>query len=211
MSDLRIADLQISDSVLSCRAQDAAKKEAKSHKWKVLSNAWCPSTNPNGFVNIGLAENSLMQDELLSFINTKLDLPGFYLTYNEGGPGSSGLRRVVAEVLNRHLHPVTPLDPSNLMITNGVAPAIEHLSWAFADPGDGILLGRPYYGTFIADLTVRPGATVVPVSFEDSDPFSMEAVHKYEDALLDFQGKTGKKVKALMLCNFVKGRLFSYL
>lgn len=201
MADLKVAELQISDSVMSHRAQAAAVEGANNRIWDVLSNAWCPSTNPNGFVNVGIAENTLMHDQLLSFINTKLDLPATYLTYNEGGTGSSRLRRAIAQFLTRHLHPATPLDPNHLAVTNGVSAAIEHVSWAFADPGDGILLGKPYYGTFIADMSMRPGATVVPVNFKDSDPLSMEAVQKYEQALLDFQEKTGKKVKALMLCH----------
>lgn len=186
---------------LSRRAQTVADESSKNMMWDILNDTWNPTISPNGYVNVGVAENGLMHDELLNFINTKLELPAEYLTYNDGGGGSNVLRTAMSNFLNRHFNPVIPLNPSHLVITNGVSPAIEHVSWVFADPGDGILLGRPYYGTFIPDINQRPGTTVVPVSFGDCDPMSLEAVDKYEDALLHFQKSTGKKVRGLMLCH----------
>lgn len=188
-------------TTISTRAQKATEAAAKNLMWDVMSDAWCPSTNPEGFVNVGVAENALMHDELLSFLNMKLELPANYLTYNEGGSGSSRLKAAMSQFLNRHLKPITPLEPGHLIVTNGISTAIEHVSWVFADPGEGILLGRPYYGTFIMDINQRPLTTVVPVSFNGCDPFSIDAVEKYEEALLDFQQTTGKRVRALMLCH----------
>ncbi|KAJ5607688.1 hypothetical protein N7537_004307 [Penicillium hordei] len=196
-----MAQLEDIGAVVSRRAQDAAQAGSKNPMWDVMSNLWCPLTNPDGYVNVGVAENVLMHDQLLSFINTKLDLPPKYLTYNDGGSGSLRLKRAISHFLNRHLHPVIPLDPSHLIISNGVSSAIEHISSAFADLGEGILLGKPFYGTFIPDMSLRPGTTVVPVNFGNCDPFSIEAVAKYEQALLDFQQTKGRKVKALMLCH----------
>ncbi|KAJ5289129.1 hypothetical protein N7478_002159 [Penicillium angulare] len=187
--------------LISRRAQDAAEEASQTPIWDVLSDAWCASTNPNGFVNVGVAENSLMHNELLTFLNNKLELPAQYLTYNDGNSGSNRLRASMAGFLNRQLKPFTPLNADHLVVTNGVSPAIEHVSWAFTDPGEGILLGRPYYGTFIPDMMTRPRATVVPVSFEECDPLSLEGVAKYETALLNFQEETGKKVRSLMLCH----------
>lgn len=185
---------------LSTRAQAASEASSSNIMWDVMTNPWNPTSNPDGYVNVGVAENALMHSELLKFLNTQLNLPAQYLTYNDGGGGSTRLRTAIAQFLNRHLHPVTPLTPDQLVVTNGVSPAIEHVSWAFADPGEGVLLGRPYYGTFIPDISQRPGTTVVPVDFNGIDPLSTDAVGKYEDALLAFQ-KSGKKVKALMLCH----------
>ncbi|GLI76910.1 hypothetical protein PoHVEF18_005188 [Penicillium ochrochloron] len=192
---------QQTGSTLSLRAQDASASAAQNLMWDILVDTWCPSSNPNGYINVGVAENALMHTEILEYLNKNPKIPAEYLTYNDGGGGSNRLRRAIAQFLNRHLKPVTPLDAEQLVVTNGVSPAIEHVSWAFTDPGEGILLGRPFYGTFIPDLSTRPGATVVPVNFDDVDPFSAEAVSKYEEALLSFQETSGKKVKALMLCH----------
>ncbi|CAI7632653.1 unnamed protein product, partial [Penicillium viridicatum] len=190
------------EPVISHRARSACHDTVSNPMWDVLNDAWCPSTNPTGYINVGVAENALMQDDLLDFINTtNLDLPSKYLTYNQGGGGSSRLKRAMCGFLNRHLHPVAQLDPEHLMVTNGVSPAIEHVSWAFADPGEGILLGRPYYGIFVTDISMRPQARVVAVNFDGVDPFSIDITHKYEQALLDYQQNTGKKVRGLMLCN----------
>lgn len=107
----------------------------------------------------------------------------------------------MCEFLGKHLKPFVPLSPEQLIVTNGVSSAIEHVSWAFADPGEGMLLGRPYYGTFIPDISIRPGTEVVSVNFDEVDPLSVEAVVKYEKALLNFQERSGKRVRALMLCH----------
>ncbi|GES64655.1 ACC synthase [Aspergillus terreus] len=188
-------------SGISKRASDVAHAGATNLMWEVMSDSWCPATNPQGYVNVGVAENFLMHSTLLEFINNKLDLPAKYLTYNDGGHGSVRLRRAIAQFLSRHLHPVKPLDANQVVVTNGVSTAIEQMSWCLADPGEGILLGRPYYGTFIPDISLRPGSKVVPVNFGECDPFSLEAVDKYEEALLEFQERTGSKVKAVMLCH----------
>lgn len=189
------------ESSISKRAQNVAQAGAANLMWDIMSDAWCPASNPQGYVNVGVAENYLMHADMLDFMNTKLELPGQYLTYNDGGHGSTRLRRAIAHFLTQHLRPVIPLDANQLVVTNGVTTCIEQMSWCLADPGEGILLGRPYYGTFIPDLTMRPGSKVVPVSFGDCDPLSLEAVDKYEEALLAFQESTGSKVKAVMLCH----------
>ncbi|KAL1954863.1 hypothetical protein VTO42DRAFT_505 [Malbranchea cinnamomea] len=188
-------------STTSCRAQKAIELTSNNPMWDVMQDVWCASTNPTGYVNVGVAENLLMHDYLLDFINRKLDLPAKYLTYNDGGGGSARLKSAIAGFLNRYFRPVVRVSPEHLLVTNGVSSAIEHVSWALADPGEGILLGRPFYGTFVPDISLRPGTVVVQVSFEDCDPLSLEAVDKYERALLDFQQSTGKNIRGLVLCH----------
>ncbi|OJJ05987.1 hypothetical protein ASPVEDRAFT_45413 [Aspergillus versicolor CBS 583.65] len=187
--------------IVSQRAQNASEATSKNLMWDIMSDVWCPSANPDGYVNVGVAENALMHDELLKFLNRKLELPANYLTYNDGGGGSLRLRKAICQFLDHHLKPVKSLEPGHIIVTNGVSPAIEHASWAFADPGEGILLGRPYYGTFIPDISMRPGTQVVEVAFDDVDPLGIAAVGKYEEALLHFQQSTGKRVRGLMLCH----------
>ncbi|RAL09383.1 putative aminotransferase [Aspergillus homomorphus CBS 101889] len=189
-------------TAMSKRAQNAIDAAGKnSVMWDVMRDVWCETTNPGGYVNVGVAENSLMHDTLLEYLNRKLELPAKYLTYNDGGSGSARLRNAMSAFINRHFHPAVPVEADHLVVTNGVSPAIEHVAWAFTDPGEGILLGRPFYGTFVPDLSLRFGASVVQVAFDDCDPFSLDAVDKYEQAMLKFHVETGRKVKALMLCH----------
>ncbi|KAJ5531284.1 Pyridoxal phosphate-dependent transferase major region subdomain 2 [Penicillium freii] len=71
------------EPVISHRARSACHDTVSNPMWDVLDDAWCPSTNLTGYINVGVAENALMQDDLLDFINTtNLDLPAKYLTYN---------------------------------------------------------------------------------------------------------------------------------
>lgn len=143
-----------------------------------------------------------MHTELRDFLNSKplIDPTSKALTYGDGPSGSMSLRQTLATFLNDYFHPIRPVQAGHLMVTNGVTSAIEHASWALANSGEGILLGRPYYRAFIPDIGLRFGVKVVPVSFGSSDPFALESVPKYEEALLESE-RNGVKVRALMLCH----------
>lgn len=187
--------------LLSARGQTALADGSSGIMWDVLANLWHPETNPDGYFSVGVAENTLLHDFLVEYLHTNIKLPTKYLTYNDGGTGSSEVKKAVSHFLNRHLNPVHPIEPSHVVMTNGCSSAVEQLSWAFTEPGDGILLGRPYYGTFITDVSLRPGAEVVPVDFDSVDPLSPEAVTRYDRALMDFEANSGKRVRAVMLCH----------
>ena len=169
--------------------------------WDLLSNLWDPETNVNGYLSVGIAENSLLRDTLLDYVHDHIKLSPKHLTYNDGGMGSNPVRQAIARFLNRKLNPVRGVEPSHVAITNGCSTAIEHVSWAFAEPGEGILLGRPYYGAFVTDMSLRPGAEVVTVDFGDVDPVGPGAVAEYKRAADDFEARTGKRARAVMLCH----------
>lgn len=143
-----------------------------------------------------------MHNELRDFINSKslVDTRGKALTYGDGPTGSIPLRQTLASFFTEYFRPVHELTLDQLMVTNGVTATIEHSSWALANPGEGILLGRPYYRAFIADISLRTGVKVVPVSFGSINPLGKECVLKYEEALIE-SNKAGVKVRALMLCH----------
>lgn len=186
---------------LSSRAQAALSNTSLGAVWEIISNLWHPENNTDGYVSVGLAENVLLHDILLEYLHTNIKPQSKYLTYNEGSTGSSNLKEAVCHFLNRHLKPARLLEPHHVVMTNGCSSAIEHLSWAFLEPGEGILLGRPYYNTFIPDLSLRPGAVVVPVNFGEIDPFGLEAVACYEKAAAEFERRTGRRIRSIMLCN----------
>ncbi|KIW92437.1 uncharacterized protein Z519_07421 [Cladophialophora bantiana CBS 173.52] len=171
-------------SALSRRAQECANSP-ESPQWHVYSDQWHPSSNPGGYVNVGVAENSLMHAELEAYIQTTTHVPQTAFTYGDGPLGSKRLRKAVARFLNRRLHPVLPLEMDHVIVTNGVSHAIEHTSWAFS---------------FIPDISLRPGVEALTVSFGSVDPMSVEAVAKYEDTILAAEER-GIRAKALMLCS----------
>ncbi|KAI9038543.1 pyridoxal phosphate-dependent aminotransferase [Aspergillus affinis] len=190
------------DIMTSSRGQRVALAESKSPMSAIFANLYDKDSNPGGLYNVGVAENVLMHDILLEYITKKQpDLPTRYLTYNQGGGGSMRLKAAIGRFLTRHFHPVKPIQPDHVVVTNGLAAALEHLSWALADPGDGILLGRPYYGAFIPDLSLRTATEVVEVAFDGCDPLGSSAAQRYEQALLYFQHRTGKQIRMLVLCH----------
>ena len=184
---------------LSLRAQEAAKPGDMATFIEVLGNPWSEQT-PSGYVNLGVAENTLAHDDLIKHIPENLVLKSEHFTYGNGTNGSIILRETLAKFLTKHLAPLEPLDKSHITVTNGCSSAIEHLSWAFANPGEAFLLGQPYYGTFTGDITFRVGAKVVPVPFHGMDPFSLGAVDKYEEALIAAM-QQGVKTAGLILCS----------
>lgn len=79
------------------------------------------------------------------------------LTYGDGAFGSKRLRDAVAHFVNRHFSPITPVERSHINATLGVSNANEMLAYVLGDEGDGFLLGRPYYRTFVEDFELRAG------------------------------------------------------
>jgi aspartate/methionine/tyrosine aminotransferase len=187
-------------ALLSLRAQKEATPKLNTLLWKVYSDQWDPQTNPGGYVSIGVAENKLLHGDLEQHITKHMNVKDCALTYGDGPKGSNRLRRALADFLNRRFQPHVRLEPSHVMVTNGVTTGIEHLSWACGNQGDAFLLGQPFYGAFPGDVTLRPGVGLIMVKFGSIDPLSIEAVRKYEEAILDAQ-KRGVAVRGLILCN----------
>ncbi|KAB8279507.1 pyridoxal phosphate-dependent transferase [Aspergillus minisclerotigenes] len=166
----------------------------------ILRDAWDPVSNPEGVVNIGLAENTLMHSEMLQFIESRSQVTSHILTYGDGFSGSRLLKESLCHFLNQRFSPLTPLSPSHISVTSGVSNAIECCAWALCDPGDYILLGRPYFNAFKSTFGLRAGVAVYDVKFGAIDPFSHEGVRQYEQAYNQAQ-RDGIRIKALVLCS----------
>lgn len=178
-------------------AQLTATGESTELLMSILNNLWDEKTNPDGYVSLGIAENSLMHDVLLEHMHRNMTISSLDLTY---GDGFKRLKKATARFLNRQFKPNTPIEPSHVFVSNGCTSAIQNLSWAMADPGDAFLLGRPYYGAFPPDVCRRTGTEVTPVSFDELDPMGLEAVRKYEDAIVKAQDR-GQRVAAIILAH----------
>ncbi|KAK1989152.1 pyridoxal phosphate-dependent transferase [Colletotrichum cereale] len=188
------------DHGLSTRGREAAKPDDGMLLWTIVQDLWDPDTNPTGYVSLGIAENTLMHDRLAAHIHSNLAVPNHSFTYGDGMTGSKRLKQSLARFLTERLKPTTTIEPQHISVTNGCSSAIEHLAWAFGNPGDGFLLGQPHYGAFLPDVEYRTGCRLVQVPFHDVDPFGLDAVQKYEDSLVAAQTK-GTRVAAIILCH----------
>ncbi|KAH6962351.1 pyridoxal phosphate-dependent transferase [Ilyonectria sp. MPI-CAGE-AT-0026] len=182
---------------LSERASQLSRNSHRYLVYDVLKDHWVPGVNPLGYVNLGLAENSLMHKTLSDHIHKNLLLPIEAFTY---GDGSKLLKTAMSHFFNKRWGPAIPVEPAHITVTNGLNSALEHISWTLAGPGDVFLLGQPHYGSFIPGLTIRLGARVSQVSFKGVDPLGMEAVRAYEDKLIESR-QNGCNVAGLVLCN----------
>ncbi|KAF4990711.1 hypothetical protein FGRMN_8315 [Fusarium graminum] len=183
---------------LSSRAHEAEESSKGLEIWQVIPNLFDPKTNPEGIVSLGVAENTLMHDVLRKHIHDNLALTNPAFTYGDGTTGTKRVKQAVSRFLNTHFKPIRRIEPAHVSVTNGCSAAIEHLSWAVANPGDAVLLGQPYYGTFVPDLTYRFGAKLLPVSFGEIDPLGEDAVARYEKVILEAQSE-GIRVAGLVI------------
>jgi aspartate/methionine/tyrosine aminotransferase len=182
---------------LSSRAEELSKPDPAFILWDVLEDSYHAESNPGGYVSLGIAENTLMHDTLSKHIHRHLSLPNEELTY---GDGKKRIKALLARFLSRKLKPLLPIQPKMVTVTNGCSSAIEHAAWAFGNPGDVFILGKPYYGTFVPDVTLRMGTRLVEVSFEGEDPLGPDCVRKYEEAVRSVMAK-GKKVAGIIIAN----------
>ncbi|PTB66861.1 PLP-dependent transferase [Trichoderma citrinoviride] len=175
----------------------ASKLKTPDPSFSILTNSWHPSLNPSGYVNLAVAENYLMHAALQSHLHAHLHVPTTAFTYGDFFKRSRG---AIARFLTKHLRAASPIETGHVAVASGCTAAVEHLAWAFADPGDLILLGRPYYGAFPWDATLRTGARLAYVDFGEDDPLGDVCVQKYEDRILEAHSN-GEKVTALLLCH----------
>ncbi|RSL88887.1 hypothetical protein CEP51_001499 [Fusarium floridanum] len=189
-----------SKTCLSVRGDVFATPTSKIPLLDVVCDLWHPETNPGGYVSLGVAENTLMHEEVIAHMTKNFSVDSHSLTYGDGFSGSHRLRDTIARFVNRNFNPHEPVTKNQLLITSGVGQAIEVTGFSILDKGDGVLLARPHYGNFPIDLGYRVEAKIIGVSFEETDPFSLETVEVYEKALANAQAQ-GIRVKALLLCN----------
>lgn len=91
----------------------------------------------------------------LHLLQPKLLVGSSAFTYGDGPSGSKKLREALARFINHYFESLLEVDGPQVIVTSGVTTAIEALAWALCDAGDGILLGRPYYGSFPGDFGNR--------------------------------------------------------
>ncbi|KAB8337221.1 hypothetical protein FH972_021523 [Carpinus fangiana] len=187
-------------STLSRRGAEIAAKSIRDLFKSILKDPYDEKKNPNGFVNMGVAENYCMVSEVAAFTNSHLGFTKLDFTYGEGPWGTSRLRKAMAAHMTKYFNAISPVDPEDILVASGVTSLCEMLGFTIADPGDGVLFTRPIYQAFEPDFGLRAGVKPVFTSFEGIDLFSTGCIAKYEDALRAAEAE-GTKIRALMLCN----------
>lgn len=118
-------------------------------------NQYDPETNPDGIVALAVAENKLMREEIVDHINSHMKITPWHLTYGNGAYGSPELRTAIAQFVMGVFKPSMKIEENQVAVCNGAGSAVDDLSFCLADPGDGILVGRPLYVGFFPDIEAR--------------------------------------------------------
>jgi 1-aminocyclopropane-1-carboxylate synthase len=168
---------------------------------RALANPYHESENPDGIISLGIAENMLMSSEMAEFLSKNLKITTNLFGYGASSPGLPSLIRGILNLYNSEpFKPVVPVTKNHIYPSSGCTTLLDQLSWTLCDEGDGVLIGRPCYGGFAPDMTGRSKLTPVFVSLKGIDPFSLDAVRRYEEELLIAQ-TNGIRVRLLVLSN----------
>ncbi|CAH1419317.1 unnamed protein product [Lactuca virosa] len=177
--------------------------------WKAYDlDPFHPTENPNGVIQMGLAENQLSPDLIQKWIAknpkasicTKDGADSFKDIANfQDYHGLYDFRKSIADFMGRVRGNRVKFDPDRIVMGGGATGASESLMFCLADPGDGFLVPTPYYPAFNRDLRWRTGAQIVPIICKSSNDFQItqEALESaYENAI-----EANIKVKGLIIAN----------
>ncbi|XP_060213317.1 1-aminocyclopropane-1-carboxylate synthase 4-like [Lycium barbarum] len=177
--------------------------------WKAYDNdPFHLVNNPNGVIQMGLAENQLSFDLIEEWIKinpkasicTTEGIESFRTIANfQDYHGLPEFRSAIAKFMENTRGGRVKFDPERVVMAGGATGANETLMFCLADRGDAFLVPSPYYPGFNRDLRWRTGVQLLPISCKSSNSFkiTIEAVKEaYENAQ-----QANVKVKGLILTN----------
>ncbi|WWC89629.1 uncharacterized protein L201_004554 [Kwoniella dendrophila CBS 6074] len=191
--------IRMSDRALLCPTHAHAEKLDS-----LMSSLYDVHGNPEGTINIGVAENGLMVREYIEqYFGTALKkgLNPVDMGYGDRVSGSARLKNAIADLWNENFDPVEPVLPEHIITSTGATGILDQLTWAIVNPGDAILIAAPFYAGFDVNMVTRSGSHIVPVQIPDDEKaYLPESLQAFEDAYQKCKAE-GRDVKAVLLCN----------
>lgn len=152
-------------------------------------------SNPNGFVNLGSAQNFLGKTSIQSRLEA-LDWNLADTPYRDFA-GTESSRTAVANYLQRISG--RSVDPNHVVIGNGLVSVLEAIGIAILDAGDHVLVTTPVFPGLVTALTSRTQASFIPLETSADHQFQLSPAILKEK--LEFELKHGRHVKAVLLCS----------
>lgn len=158
--------------------------------------------NPTGIINLGTAENRLVDHLVLQKIQNisfkNVDSSLLHLTSFQG---TESLRRTVAKFLNRYMNSAVQIKMEDIFVVNGTTSGLEALGFILGDPDDGFIVPAPSYSLYKAAFKARAQMKIIPVHFMWAlgNNFNFD-INKLEDGFSELK-KTGEIAKGILLSN----------
>lgn len=177
--------------------------------WKAYdSDPFHPTQNPEGVIQMGLAENQLCFNLIHEWL---LKNPEASICTAQGAAefrdiaifqdyhGLAEFREAVAKFMGKVRRNRASFDPDRIVMSGGATGAHEMIAFCLADPGDAFLVPTPYYPGFDRDLRWRTGVKLIPVVCESSNDYqiTIEAL----EAAYETAQEADIKVKGLLITN----------
>ncbi|TVQ15684.1 MAG: aminotransferase class I/II-fold pyridoxal phosphate-dependent enzyme [Balneolaceae bacterium] len=160
------------------------------------ADPWHAQRNPEGYINMGTAENGLLYDLLKEKFNHTAPVSE-KLTHYTDMRGDHNLRKAFAEFYSRGLN--NRIEPSQVVFSTGSSAILDQLAHLLFEPGDGILIPAPYYAGFDHDFRARAGVTPVPAYLSGADGYRL-SVEVLAESIYR-ASEDGIQVKGILITN----------
>ncbi|KZV20105.1 1-aminocyclopropane-1-carboxylate synthase 7-like [Dorcoceras hygrometricum] len=164
--------------------------------------------NPDGVIQMGLAENQVSFDLLEQYLETHSESPTICRSKASGFRenalfqdyhGLKSFRKAMASFMEEIRGGRAKFNPDRVVLTAGATAANELLTFILADPGDALLVPTPYYPGFDRDLRWRTGVNIVPVPCDSSNNF--EITPQALESAYDEAESKNIRVKGVLITN----------
>ena len=170
--------------------------------FKAMSSPYDRESNPDGYVNLAVAQNFLTVDAVQRRLSEAMRLPQPTTTAGyDNMRGSDRLRNALARHMRRVIAPDADeesIHPDRLCVSAGCGAVIDNLFMTITARGDGVLIPAPYYPAFDNDLKVRNGVHAIAVQgVNDESLPNLQQI----GAAIEHATAKGIEVRAVLLTN----------
>jgi 1-aminocyclopropane-1-carboxylate synthase 1/2/6 len=178
------------------RKNSAGSNPLVTSHFNAEADPWHPQRNPEGYINMGTAENGLLYDLLKVKFDRTAAIPE-QLTHYTDLRGNHDLRKEFAAFYSRGLN--KRIDAGSVVLSSGSSAILDQLAHLLFEQGDGILIPAPYYAGFDHDLRARADVTPVPAYLSAADGYKLTVEILEEN--LGRASDDGIQVRGILITN----------